>query len=72
MALDVLIAILERGDSEDDEKREDNEAGGDAGEKIGKNWRMAMARKKMLAIRRNCSSRLRGRKVMMVYLEVMT
>ena len=58
-------------------------------EKIEKNWRMAIAAKKlrgirrqsatlyarfthMLAIRRNCSNKFRGRKVMMVYFEVMT
>lgn len=61
---------------------------GEIVENSGKNWRMAMKRKKleegeggygraergtyMLAMRRNCSRRLRGRKVMMVYFEEMT
>ena len=45
---------------------------GETVEKRDENWSTAMTRKKMLAMRRNCSRRLRGTKVMMVYLEVMT
>lgn len=44
---------------------------GEMVENLGKNCRTAMNRKKMFAIRRNCSSRLRGKNVMIVYLEVM-
>lgn len=43
---------------------------GEIVENLGKNCRMAIAKKKMFAILLNCSNRFLGRKVMMVYLEV--
>lgn len=43
---------------------------GEMVENLGKNCKTAMARKKMFAIRRNCSNRFRGKKVMIVYFEV--
>jgi len=43
---------------------------GEIVENLGKNCNIAIAKKKMFAIRRNCSSKLRGRKVKIVYLEV--
>ena len=94
MALDVFVAVLERGDTQDDEQRQDYEAGRYRGEdreeledsdcrKEAKGGLMSATPASqtrdpkqwfayMLAIRRNCSSKFLGMKVMTVYLEVMT
>lgn len=42
------------------------------GERLVKSWRQEMMRKYMLANLRNCSNRFFGRKVIMLYFEVVT
>lgn len=45
---------------------------GEMVENLGKNCKMAIAKKKMFAIRLNCSNKFRGKNVKIVYLEVTT
>lgn len=88
MALNVFVGVLDGGDAEDDDDGQENEAGGDGGElweelEDGNEEKEAVegerredrgeiGKTNMLAMRRNCSRRLRGRKVRMVYFEEMT
>lgn len=87
MALNVLVSVLDGSEAKDDDDGQEHDTRGDGGklwEELedgyeeeeageGETWEeRGPGETYMLAMRRNCSRRLRGRKVMMVYFEEMT